>query len=305
MANKIGGLNKARGLESLISQGRAREKTQTAETPEKAPEESKGFVTVKLSRVIPNTTQPRTEFDEAALKELADSIAKYGVISPLLVQKKDDYYEIIAGERRWRAAKMAGIKEVPVVIKDYSAQETLEVSLIENIQREDLNPLEEAHAYRRLVEEYGLTQEEVADKVSKSRAAITNSLRLLKLDERVQKMLIDGLLTNGHARALLGLEDKDAQAEAANQVAVEGLSVRETEKLVKNYGRPKRPIRLPDPQLEAVYGDLEEKLMKKFGTKVSVKHKMSGKGSIEIEYYSTEEFDRLLELFGQIETEGD
>lgn len=304
MANKIGGLNKARGLDSLISQGRAREKKNEPEAAPAEKGESSGYVTVKISRVIPNTTQPRTEFDEASLKELSDSIARHGVISPLLVQKKDEYYEIIAGERRWRAAKMAGLREVPVIIRDYSAQETLEVSLIENIQREDLNPLEEAHAYRRLTEEYGLTQEEVAEKVSKSRAAITNALRLLKLDERVQKMLVDGLLTNGHARALLGLEDKDAQAEAANQVAIEGLSVRETEKLVKNYGKKKRPVKFADPQLETIYGDIEENLMKKFGTKVNVKHKLSGKGSIEIEYYSSEEFERLLELFGQIETEG-
>ena len=303
MANKIGGLNKARGLESLIQAGRGWERSVPEEKKGEEKPEEKGFVTVKISKVIPNTSQPRTEFDEASLKELSESIARYGVIQPLLVQKKDDYYEIIAGERRWRAAKLAGLKEVPVVIKDYSAQETLEVSLIENIQRDDLNPVEEAQGYKRLIEEYGLTQEEVALKVSKSRSAVANSLRLLKLDERVLKMLVDGLLSYGHARALLALEDKDAQAEVANQIAVEGLSVRETEKLVKNYGRPRRAAAKPDAQLDAIYSDLEESLRKRLGTKVNVKRKASGKGSIEIEYYSAEEFERLLDLFGQIRSE--
>ena len=301
MANKIGGLNKARGLESLISAGRGR--TAPEEPKKEEQKEEKGFVAVKISKVIPNTSQPRTEFDEASLKELAESISRYGVIQPLLVQKKDEYFEIIAGERRWRAAKLAGLKEIPVVIKDYSAQETLEVSLIENIQREDLNPVEEAQAYKRLIEEYGLTQEEVASKVSKSRSAVTNSLRLLKLDERALKMLVDGLLTFGHARALLALEDKDAQADIANQIALEGLSVRETEKLVKNYGKPRRLPRVSDPQLDVIYQELEDSLRKKFGTKVNVKRKASGKGSIEIEYYSAEEFERLLDMFRQIRSE--
>lgn len=303
MANKIGGLNKARGLESLISTGRGREKAASEAPKEDKKEDNTGLITVKISKVIPNTSQPRTEFDEAALKELAESVSKYGVIQPLLVQKKDEYYEIIAGERRWRAAKLAGLKEIPVVVKEYSAQETLEVSLIENIQREDLNPVEEAQAYRRLIEEYGLTQEEVAEKVSKSRSAVTNSLRLLRLDDRVLKMLVDGLLTFGHARALLGLEDKSAQADAANQVAIEGLSVRETEKLVKNYGKKKRVIPVQDAQIAAICSDLEERLRKKLGTKVNVKHKASGKGTIEIEYYSEEEFERLLDLFRQIRSE--
>ena len=194
-----------------------------------------------VHEIEPNKSQPRKNFDEEALKELSDSIKQYGIIQPLIVQKRDKYYEIIAGERRWRAARIAGLKEIPVIIKDYTPQETIEVALIENIQREDLNPIEEAQAYQRLIKEYQLTQEELADKVSKSRVTITNSLRLLKLDERVQQMLTDELLTGGHARALLSLEDKNFQYETACKIIDKKLSVRDTEKLVKQMLKESLP----------------------------------------------------------------
>ena len=252
-------------------------------------------VKVRISQVEPNKEQPRKYFDEDALIELSESIKQYGVLQPLLVLKKDNYYEIIAGERRWRAAKLAGVKEVPVVIKDYSDQEVMEIALIENIQREDLNPIEEAQAYQRLIKDYRLKQDEVAEKVSKSRAAITNSLRLLKLDKRVQEMVMEGKLSNGHARTIISIEDGDKQYAIAQKIFDEKLSVREVEKLMREQDKKgKQPKELPENDF--VYRDLEEKLSKSLGTQVTIKNKSNNKGKIEIQYYSQSELERILEF---------
>lgn len=250
---------------------------------------------VRISQVEPNREQPRKMFEEDALIELSESIKLYGVLQPLLVQKKDNYYEIIAGERRWRAAKLAGLKEVPVIVKDYSTQEVMEIALIENIQREDLNPIEEAQAYQKLIKEYRLKQDEVAEKVSKSRAAISNSLRLLKLDPRVQEMVMDGRLSNGHARTIIGIEDPDKQYMIAQKIFDEKLSVREVEKLMKNLDKPeKEPKKLPENDF--VYRDLESKFTNLLGTQVVIKNKSNNKGKIEIEYYSNAELERIYEM---------
>lgn len=256
---------------------------------------------LKISDIEPNREQPRKNFDKEALEELADSIKQYGLIQPIVVQKRDDYYEIIAGERRWRAAKIAKLKEVPVIIKEYSPQEVMEIALIENIQRKDLNPIEEAMAYKSLIDEYNLKQEELAKRVSKSRTAITNSMRLLKLSEPVQEMLVNEEISMGHARALLTLEKDEMQLEAARTIADRGLSVRDTEKLVKSILNPKQ-AKLPIPSSEdAVYTRISDQLKEIMGTKVSINHKKGGKGKIEIEYYSKEELERILELFNGIQ----
>ncbi|MFV0343035.1 MAG: ParB/RepB/Spo0J family partition protein [Anaerocolumna sp.] len=257
---------------------------------------------IRINEIEPNKNQPRKYFDEDAIHELADSIKQHGIIQPLIVQKKDNYYIIIAGERRWRAAKVAGLKEVPAIIKNYSSQEIVEIALIENIQREDLNPIEEAIAYQNLIKEFNLKQDEVADKVSKSRAAVTNSMRLLKLDQNVQLMLIDGMISSGHARALLAIEDNTLQHQAALKVFDEKLSVRETEKLVKKLltvNETKKEIAI-SLENSFIYKDIEEKIKKIMGTKVSIKTKANNNGKIEIEYYSTEELERLLDLFDTI-----
>lgn len=253
-------------------------------------------VILKINEIEPNREQPRRNFDEDALLELADSIKRYGVIEPLLVKKEKDYYKIVAGERRWRAAKIAGLKEVPVVIKDYSNQEIMEVALIENIQREDLNPIEEALAYQSLIKEYSLKQDEVAERVSKSRAAITNAMRLLKLDERVQQMVIDDMISSGHARALLGIEDNEQQYVVAMEVFDKKLSVRETEKLVKVYNNPSKSVDKKLPENDFIYRDMEEQLKLAVGTKIVIKNKDNNKGKIEIEYYSKDDFERIVEL---------
>lgn len=259
-----------------------------------------GDTMMKISDIEPNREQPRKNFDKEALQELADSIKQFGIIQPIVVQKKDDYYEIIAGERRWRAAKLAKLKEVPVIIKEYSNREVMEIALIENIQRKDLNPIEEALAYKSLIDEYSLKQEELANRVSKSRTAIANSMRLLKLTDSVQNMLINDEISMGHARALLTLEQEDLQIEAAKTIVSKGLSVRDTEKLVKSILNPKQ-VKLPIPSAEAaIYDTIANKLREKMGTKVSINHKKNGKGKIEIEYYSQEELERLLEMFDDI-----
>lgn len=260
-----------------------------------------GDTMMKISDIEPNREQPRKNFDKEALQELADSIKQFGIVQPIVVQKKDDYYEIIAGERRWRAAKLAKLKEVPVIIKEYSDREVMEIALIENIQRKDLNPIEEALAYKSLIDEYSLKQEELANRVSKSRTAIANSMRLLKLTDSVQNMLINDEISMGHARALLTLEQEDLQIEAAKTIVSKGLSVRDTEKLVKSILNPKQ-VKLPIPSAEAaIYDAIANKLREKMGTKVSINHKKNGKGKIEIEYYSQEELERLLEMFDDIE----
>lgn len=253
---------------------------------------------LKLSLIEPNNSQPRKQFEEESLKELADSIKEYGVLQPLLVQEKDGHYEIIAGERRWRAAKLAGLSEVPVLIRDYDKQRSMEIALIENIQRSDLNPIEEAKGYQQLIQEFNLTQEEIANRVSKNRATITNSMRLLKLDERVQQMLVEGKISSGHARALLGLEENEKQFQAAKRIIQENLSVRETEKLVKLLNRPKKEKQEAEngPDINLIYKQIEEKLKTIMGTKVLINRKDKNKGRIEIEYYSQEELERLIEL---------
>lgn len=252
---------------------------------------------ISLHEIEPNKSQPRKKFDEGALMELAESIKQHGIIQPLIVQKKDKYYEIIAGERRWRASRIAGLKEVPVIIKDYSPQEIIEIALIENIQREDLNPIEEALAYQRLIKEFNLKQDELAEKVSKNRTTITNSLRLLKLDEKVQEMLINEEISSGHARALLPLEDPKLQSDIAKKVIEGKLSVRDTEKLVKKIfkGKPEKEFVARD-EMDLIYNSIEERLMNIIGTKVSIHRKQNNKGKIEIEYYSNDDLERIIEL---------
>ncbi len=298
MGVKRGGLGK--GLDSLIpDNGKVPESGRKTKVVEKVIEkivEKPSEVKLKINQIEPNREQPRKKFDEQALEELADSIRQFGILQPLIVQEKEKYYEIIAGERRWRAAKLVGLKEIPVVIRKMSEQEMVEISLIENIQRENLNPIEEAAAYKRLLEEFHLTQEEIAERVAKSRTAVTNSMRLLKLDERVQQMVVDEMLSTGHARALLAIEDPDLQFQTANKIYNERLSVREVEKLVKNIGKEKSSKKEKDLQQEAVFQDLEEKMKVSLGTKVSINRKDDKKGRIEIEYYSMEELERLMEI---------
>lgn len=301
MAVKRNGLGK--GLDSLIPNKTVKttEKQANKTQKEKVKMEKSGETIVKITQVEPNSEQPRKDFDEDALLELADSIKQFGVLQPLLVQKKNDYYEIIAGERRWRAAKLAGLKEVPVLVREYTEQEVVEISLIENIQRENLNPIEEAMAYKRLLKEFNLKQDEVAERVSKSRTAVTNSMRLLKLNERVQQMIIDDMISTGHARALLAIEDEEQQYMLANKIFDEKLSVRETEKLVKALKNPKKEEKKPEVENQFVYTNLEEQMKSLIGTKVSVHAKANGKGKIEIEYYSSDDLERIYELLMTIQ----
>lgn len=293
MAVKKGGLGK--GLGSLIP-GNLEDDVQEVKVVEKIVEkkvESK----LRINELEPNRDQPRKQFNEDALQDLAESIKQHGVLQPILVQKRENYYEIIAGERRWRAAKIAGLKEVPVIIKDFTEQEIVEVALIENIQREDLNPIEEALAYKRLLEDYHLKQDEVAERVSKSRSAVTNSMRLLKLDERVQQMVIDDMISSGHARALIAITDGDKQYTVAMKIFDERLSVRETESLIKNLDKPVKKKEIPANDF--VYRDFEEKLNKALDTKVVIHNKPDNKGKIEINYYSKEEFERIVEILNK------
>ena len=282
-----------KGLDSLIpntigeSKGKADKGTGTEN---KNPE-----TMVKLTAVEPNRDQPRKNFDEDALLELAESIKQFGLLQPILVQERDGYYEIIAGERRWRAAKIAGLKEVPVIIKNLTDQEIVEISLIENIQREDLNPIEEAQAYKRLLNEFHLKQDEVAERVSKSRTAVTNSMRLLKLCDEVQHMVVNEMITTGHARALLSIEDPEEQYMIAQKVFDEKMSVREVEKLVKNLHKPEKPKKAENKSLEVIYQNIEEKLKESLGTKVSISSKDNGAGKIQIEFYDHDDLDRLME----------
>lgn len=295
-AAKRGGLGK--GLDSLISN-----KVGVAEPIQsRKPEPDKEVIFVKITKVEPNREQPRKNFDEDSLLELSESVKQHGILQPLLVQDKKDYFEIIAGERRWRAAKMAGMKEVPVIIKNFSGREAVEISLIENIQREDLNPIEEALAFKRLLTEFNLKQDEVAERVSKSRTSVTNSIRLLKLDERVQQMVVDDLISTGHARALLGIEEHEKQYSLAQQIFDGKLSVRETEKLVKKLQNQKQeqPKQQEENNMSLFYEDMEQKLKSIIGTKVAIHYKGKEKGKIEIEYYSNDELERIMDLFQSI-----
>lgn len=286
-----------KGLDSLIPNtvGEKKVKNEVSVTSKK---NTTSESLVKIVKIEPNREQPRKNFDEDSLQELADSIKQYGLLQPILVQDKKDHYEIIAGERRWRAAKLAGLKEVPVIIKNYSAQEIIEISLIENIQRENLNPIEEAHAYKQLLEGFHLKQDEVAERVSKSRAAVTNSIRLLKLCDEVQQMIIQDMISTGHARALLSIEDRELQISLAQKIFDEKLSVRDIEKLVKNLNRPVKEKKKEDEVSEIIYKDLEERLKEKLSRKVTISAKGEGAGKIEIEFYNHEDLDRLLDMIG-------
>ena len=287
-----------KGLDSLIPTNVMMEsevKHATVSTASSAEEEKDGTLMVKLSKVEPNREQPRKNFDEDSLQELAESLKQFGMLQPILVQNRGDYYEIIAGERRWRAAKIAGLKEVPVIVRELTDQEIVEISLIENIQREDLNPIEEAQAYKRLLTEFHLKQDEVAERVSKSRTAVTNSMRLLKLCDEVQKMVVDDMISTGHARALISIEDPEEQYLIAQKIFDEKLSVREVEKLVKDLHKPPKPPKEENKTLQAIYQEISERLKQSLSTKVSVSAKQNGAGKIEIEFYNHEDLDRLLE----------
>ena len=287
-----------KGLDSLIPTNVMMEsevKHATVSTASSAEEGKDGTLMVKLSKVEPNREQPRKNFDEDSLQELAESLKQFGMLQPILVQNRGDYYEIIAGERRWRAAKIAGLKEVPVIVRELTDQEIVEISLIENIQREDLNPIEEAQAYKRLLTEFHLKQDEVAERVSKSRTAVTNSMRLLKLCDEVQKMVVDDMISTGHARALISIEDPEEQYLIAQKIFDEKLSVREVEKLVKDLHKPPKPPKEENKTLQAIYQEISERLKQRLSTKVSVSAKQNGAGKIEIEFYNHEDLERLLE----------
>lgn len=283
-----------KGIDAMIS-------GDNTKTKQVVKEVVKEVDTIDINKIEPNNNQPRKNFNEDKIHELAESIKQHGLIEPLIVQKgKKEFYTIIAGERRWRAAREAGVKEIPVVVKDYSDQQVMEIALIENIQREDLNAIEEAEAYDRLIRDFNLKQDEVAERVSKSRVAITNSLRLLKLDERVREMIIEDKIKSGHARALLGVSDGDEQYKLAVMIFDNSMSVRETEKMVKKYladkKKPVKEVREKDTQTELIYKDYEEKLKSVIGTKVNINNKGKGKGKIEIEYFSADEFDRIMTM---------
>ena len=303
-----------RGLNQLIPTGdeaRTKSKSTPGETKTITKEVVKEVVKeveqkVKITQIEPNKSQPRKQFDEDALQELADSIKQYGVLEPLIVTKKGKFYEIIAGERRWRAARLAGVKEVPVVIREYTDREIMEISLIENIQREDLNPIEEALAYESLINEYSLTQEEVAEKVSKNRSTIANSLRLLKLCDEVRQMIIEDKLTTGHARALIPIEDAELQTEAANFIFDNKLSVRDTEIYIKkllSIPKESKENIVATNDLSIFYNDIESRLKDILGAKIAIKSKNNEKGKIEINYYSQDELERITEMLYSINRE--
>lgn len=283
-----------KGIDAMIS-------GDNTKTKQVVKEVVKEVDTIDINKIEPNNNQPRKNFNEDKIHELAESIKQHGLIEPLIVQKgKKGFYTIIAGERRWRAAREAGVKEIPVILKDYSDQQVMEIALIENIQREDLNAIEEAEAYDRLIRDFNLKQDEVAERVSKSRVAITNSLRLLKLDERVREMIIEDKIKSGHARALFGVSNGDEQYKLAVMIFDNSMSVRETEKMVKKYladkKKPVKEVREKDTQTELIYKDYEEKLKSVIGTKVNINNKGKGKGKIEIEYFSADEFDRIMTM---------
>ena len=291
MAVRKSGLGK--GIDLLIPESLVENKK--SDFVERAAEETK----ININRVEPNRNQPRINFDEDALLELAESIRQFGILQPIIVHKKDENFEIIAGERRWRAAKIAGLKEVPIIIKELTEREIVEISLIENIQREALNPIEEARAYKRLLEEFSLKQDEVAERVSKSRTAVTNSMRLLKLNDKVQQMIIDEMISTGHARAILGIDNQEIQYQVANRVFDEKLSVRDVEKIVKNLkkNKPAKNKELDkEKEDDFIYHALEEKISSKLSTKVKIVRKENSKGKIEISFFTNDELDRITDM---------
>ncbi|ERK28664.1 ParB/RepB/Spo0J family partition protein [Clostridium intestinale] len=264
---------------------------------EEITEEKSSQTLISLNDIKANREQPRKSFDNEKILELSQSIKNHGIIQPLILKKKDDFYVIIAGERRWRAAKLAGLKEVPAIIMDITDRELLELSLIENIQREDLNPIEEGKAFKKLLEDFNLTQESLSETLSKSRTSITNTMRLLNLDDRVQDYIIDGVISEGHGRTLLGIKEKDLQYELAQKVIDDKISVRELEKIVRNITDIKNEKKLEEniKDLSIYYNDIREKLENYFGTKVNIEKKKN-KGKIEIEYYSEEDLQRILDI---------
>ena len=266
-----------KGLEALISAGESHEET----TKE-----------VGLNDIEPNLNQPRKEFDQEKLIKMAGSIKEHGIIQPIVVRKRDEKYEIVAGERRWRAARIAGLSKVPIVVRELSDQQIMEAALIENLQREDLNPIEEANGYDVLMKKYKLTQEEIARFVGKSRPAIANIIRLLGLDERVRKMISESKLSAGHARALVVIQDKDLKYEIAKKIILNDLSVRETEKLLITIENKKKIIK---KAVNPIYSEIENNLTSIFGTKVKI-CKNKSKGKIEIEYYSNDDLDRIINI---------
>ncbi len=295
MATKRGGLGK--GLDSLIVNKNGVTTGDKSSTGNNSENQAEGWVNLEINKIEPNREQPRKNFDEDSLMELSDSIKQHGIIEPLVVVKRDGYYELIAGERRWRASKMAGLKEVPVRIMDLTEEQIVQIRLIENLQREDLNPIEEALAYKDLIDRFGYKQDRVAELVSKSRTVITNAMRLLKLDERVQQMVMEGTLSSGHARTILSLNKVEDQLPLAERVMDEGMTVRELEKEIKRINdgaQEKKSGAGIDPKLQAIYNDLEEKLKQILGTKVSIHPKDNQKGKIEIEYYSQDELDVIV-----------
>ena len=318
-ARKKGGLGK--GIDALISptvkKGADKEKVveKVIEKPvekivEKIVEVEKPVeLYLKIDEIEPNRLQPRKNFDEDALQELSESIKQFGLIQPIVVKKQENYYEIVAGERRWRAARIAGLKEVPVIVKEYNERESMEIAIVENLQREDLNPIEEAQAYRRLIEEFGLKQDEAAQRVSKSRTAVTNAMRLLKLDERVQQMVIDDMISGGHARTLLAIENKEEQYAMAMLVFDNKMSVRETEKLVRNHLKKEEEKKISEKkedfsQMETIYHQLEERMKSVIGSKSAIHSRNYKKCKIEIEYYSNDELERIIDLIESIKQVG-
>ncbi len=317
-ARKKGGLGK--GIDALISPSVKKEtgKEKIVEEPvekivEKIVEVEKVVEKpveqlMRIDEIEPNQLQPRKNFDEDALQELSESIKQFGLIQPIIVKNKGKYYEIVAGERRWRAARIAGLKEVPVIIKEYSEKESMEIAIVENLQREDLNPIEEAQAYQKLIEEFGLKQDEAAQRVSKSRTAVTNALRLLKLDERVQQMVIDEMISGGHARALLAIEDKEEQYLTAMLIFDNKMSVRETEKLVREHIKKEEEKRIEKKedfsQMETIYHQLEDRMKSVIGSKVAIHSRNYKKGKIEIEYYSNDELERIIDLIESVKQVG-
>ena len=282
-----------KGLDTLIPSN----VLDSADNKQKAGKAQTPDSVVDINKVEPNRDQPRKNFDEDALEELADSIRQVGLIQPIVVQDRKGYYEIIAGERRWRACKKAGLKEIPVIIRNFTEQEIVEISIIENIQREDLNPIEEAMAYKRLLEEFNLKQDEVAEKVSKNRTTITNSLRLLKLTDDVQQMIVDGKLSTGHARAIISIEDPAKQLEIAEKIFDEKMSVREVEKYIKSLDKPSKPKKKVNESLQVVYDNIEEQLKLMLGTKVSILSTgTEGSGKLEIEFYNHDDLERIVEI---------
>ena len=285
-----------KGLDTLIPSN----VLDSADNKQKAGKAQTPDSVVDINKVEPNRDQPRKNFDEDALEELADSIRQVGLIQPIVVQDRKGYYEIIAGERRWRACKKAGLKEIPVIIRNFTEQEIVEISIIENIQREDLNPIEEAMAYKRLLEEFNLKQDEVAEKVSKNRTTITNSLRLLKLTDDVQQMIVDGKLSTGHARAIISIEDPAKQLEIAEKIFDEKMSVREVEKYIKSLDKPAKPKKKVNESLQVVYDNIEEQLKLMLGTTVSILSKgTAGSGKLEIEFYNHDDLERIVEIINR------